>query len=128
MRQSDALVGDVLARYRATAESLDHTLVLVTADHGGNGARATPTRAVRQLPDPLHGLGPGVARGADLYALNPTYADPGRLRSRLRQGEAAVRNGDVANLVLDVLGLPPFPDSELDYDQDLGSSRTLTSL
>ena len=44
-------------------------------------------------------------------------------RARTRPGYTAdlqpVRNGDVGNLVLDVLGYGPIPGSELDYAQDL---------
>ena len=37
VRESDYLVGRVLKTIGNTGESRDHTLVLVTADHGGAG-------------------------------------------------------------------------------------------
>ncbi len=119
MKRSDYLIGRVLTTIGKTPESRDHTLVLVTADHGGRGPshstpRSTPTTACRSSP-----WGPGVPAGADLYALNPTYADPGTKRVGYAAARQPVRNGDVANLVLDVLGLPPIPQSGLDYAQDL---------
>jgi hypothetical protein len=60
-----------------------------------------------------------VPAGVDLYDINPTYADPGRRRPGYAAARQPVRNGDVGNLVLDVLGLPAIPGSELDRAQDL---------
>jgi hypothetical protein len=61
--------------------------------------------------------GPGVTAD-DLYDLNPDYADPGRKRTTYA-GAQPVRNGDVANLATDLLGLTKVPGSELDAGQDL---------
>ena len=61
----------------------------------------------------------GVRHGADLYALNPGYRDPGRRRSSHATRRQPVRNGDVANLVTDLLGLEPVGGSQLDAQQDL---------
>ncbi len=119
VRQSDRLIGRVLATISATAESRDHTLVIVTADHGGIGPSHSDPRKPANYRVPFLVWGPGVPAGADLYDLNPTYADPGRLRIGYGLSKQPVRNGDVGNLVLDVLGLPAIPHSELDYDQDL---------
>ena len=65
--------------------------------------------------------GNGVGPGTDLYDLNPDYADPGRDRMSY-DGVQPVRNGMVANLVLDLLGLPAVPGSEHDAAQDLDVS------
>ncbi len=119
VRQSDYLVGRVLATISATAESSEHTLVVVTADHGGLGPGHSDPRKFADYRIPFLVWGPGVPAGVDLYDLNPTYADPGRLRVGYGTAKQPVRNGDVGNLVLDVLGLPPIPHSELDFDQDL---------
>jgi hypothetical protein len=119
VRQSDYLVGRVLGTISATAESLDHTLVIVTADHGGIGPSHSERRKLANYRVPFLACGPGVPAGVDLYDLNPTYADPGRLRVGYGKALQPIRNGDVGNLVLDVLGLPAIPHSELDYDQDL---------
>ncbi len=119
VRQSDYLVGRVLATISATAESLDNTLVIVTADHGGIGPDHSDPSKPANYRVPFLVWGPGVPAGVDLYDLNPTYADPGRLRVGYDEAKQPVRNGDIANLVLDVLGLPPIPHSEHDYEQDL---------
>jgi hypothetical protein len=63
--------------------------------------------------------GAGVANGAGLYRLNPDYADPGRRRTRYGAARQPVRNGDVANLTTDLLGLPAVRGSEHDSAQDL---------
>ena len=62
--------------------------------------------------------GPGVAKGADLYAINPDYRNP--RRKRTTYADTPVRNGDVANLALSMLELPSVPGSEFDHAQDLG--------
>jgi hypothetical protein len=52
--------------------------------------------------------GVGVARGANLYALNPTRANPGTGRPPY-SGPQPVRNLDLADLVERLLGLPVVP-------------------
>ena len=91
----------------------------MTADHGGLGAGHADPRRYADYRVPFLVWGPGVPAGADLYALNPTYADPGNRRVGYAAALQPVRNGDVGNLVLDVLGLPAIPHSELDAAQDL---------
>jgi hypothetical protein len=118
-RQADDLVGRVLDTISATAESRDHTLVVVTADHGGIGRSHSDRRRYANYRVPFLVWGPGVPAGADLYDLNPSYADPGTSRVDYGAKRQPVRNGDVGNLVLDVLGLPPIPHSELNVAQDL---------
>ncbi len=119
VKRSDYLIGRVLATIGKTPESSEHTLVLVTADHGGRGPTHLDPTVYADYRVPFFAWGPGVPAGADLYALNPTYADPGTKRVGYAAALQPVRNGDVANLVLDVLGQPPIPLSELDYAQDL---------
>ncbi len=119
VRQSDDLIGRVLTTIGRTDESRDHTLVVVTADHGGLGPSHLDPRRFGNFRVPFMVWGAGVAAGADLYAINPTYADPGKARVGYDAALQPVRNGDVGNLVLDVLGLPPIPHSEHDYAQDL---------
>jgi len=119
VRQSDALIGKILITIGKTPESRDHTLVVVTADHGGRGYGHADPRRLADYRIPFLVWGPGVPAGKDLYDLNPTYADPGTQRVGYAAPRQPVRNGDVGNLVLDVLGLGPIPGSELDADQDL---------
>ena len=116
---SDALVGSVLATISETADSLDHTLVVVTSDHGGLGPDHYDPRNYAHIRVPFLVWGPGVPAGVDLYDLNATYADPGTRRVRYEAKRQPVRNGVVGNLVLDVLGLPPIPHSEHNAAQDL---------
>ncbi len=119
VRQSDALVGKVMKTIAATESSREHTLLVVTTDHGGVGPNHFDPTKLGNYRIPFFAWGPEVPAGADLYALNPTYADPGTRRVGYAAARQPIRNGDVGNLVLDVLGLPPIPQSELDYAQDL---------
>ena len=67
--------------------------------------------------------GPGRPGGRDLYALNADdYRDPGTRRTTYRRRPQPVRNGDLANLALDLLDLAAVPGSEHDSDQDLDVS------
>ena len=118
VRESDYLVGQVLTTIDRTAESRDHTMVVVTADHGGLGQPPRPA-AVRQLPGAVPGVGcrgrPPAPTSTRSTRRTPTPAGARRYAAELQP----VRNGDVGNLVLDVLGLPPIPNSEHDFAQDL---------
>ena len=91
--------------------------VVLTADHGGLGrSHSDPALAVNYTV-PFLAWGVGVTPGTDLYAINPTYTDP--KRAQTTYADAPIRNGDVANLALDLLELPAVPGSEHDATQDL---------
>lgn len=107
----DRLVGQVLATIRSTPRLASSTVVILTADHGGVPGLREHDAATRydNYRIPFVVWGHGVAH-ADLYRLNPAYRDPGTTRPRF-SGTQPIRNGDLANLATDVLGLGPVPGS-----------------
>lgn len=115
----DVHIGDVMDAVAADPELAAHTVVIVTADHGGvtdfHGDATNPGNYTL----PVFAWGEGVAVGADLYALNPDRQDPGTSQPPYEAAVPPVRNGDMANLVTDLLGLPPVPGSTLNAGQDL---------
>ncbi len=112
--QVDALVGRLLTAIETHPE-LAGTVVILTADHGGKGRNHKDPSSYANYRIPFVVWGPGVSQG-DLYAMNPAYADPGRARVPY-SGRQPIRNGDLANLALDLLGLAPVPDSKYDVRQ-----------
>jgi hypothetical protein len=114
---TDRLVGRVMKAIAATPTLAGHTAVILTADHGGNGASHRTPDKLANYRIPFVVWGPGVASGADLYAINPDYTNP--MRARTTYADAPIRNGHVANLALDLLELSAVPDSELGVEQDL---------
>ena len=119
VRKTDRQIGrlfDVLFR---DPGQRDHTLLVVTSDHGGQGTSHSNASAYADYRIPFLVFGGGVPAGVDLYSLNPTYADPGTTRPGYAAPRQPIRNGDIGNLVLDVLGFSAIPGSELDAAQDL---------
>jgi len=115
----DRLVGRLVATVRDDRGLRGSTAVVLTSDHGGLGdGHSDPTRA-SSYRVPFLAWGAGVAHGAGLYRLNRDYADPGRRRTTYGDARQPVRNGDVANLAIDLLGLPAVRGSEHDSAQDL---------
>jgi len=105
-------------RLGRVVEALPSDAVLVvTTDHGGRGTRHSQAERVVNYRIPFVVSGHGVGRG-DLYELNPQLAEPGSRRPRY-SGAQPVRNGMVANLALDLLGLPALRGSGLNADQRL---------
>ena len=117
--RSDRLVGKLLATVRRDDDLRGATTVVLTADHGGRGPHHSDPAALANYRVPFLAWGAGVSRGSDLYDLNPDYADPGRRRPGYAASRPPVRNGDVANLATDLLGLDPVSGSELDAEHDL---------
>jgi hypothetical protein len=113
-RQLGRLVGTI-----ARTPRLAGTTLVVTADHGGRG-RHGHSQAGRpaNYRVPFIAWGAGVAPGTDLYDLNPDRRDPGYDRVGW-QGVQPVRNAELANLALDLLGLPRVPGARADRGQDL---------
>lgn len=110
VRKLDGLVGLIL-RAHDTHDSLDDLVIVLTADHGGKpGTKKHDDRTLlANYRIPFVVWGAGVA-DADLYALNPGYQAPGRGRPGLT-GRQPVRNGNVANLAADLLGVAPVAGS-----------------
>jgi hypothetical protein len=113
VEDADANIGRIMNAIESDDDLADDTVLLVTADHGGNphvGLHTIPTD-----PDnytiPFLAWGAGVPAGVDLYDLNPRRHDPGREQPAYGPG-GPIRNGDIANAALALLGMPAVPGSE----------------
>jgi predicted AlkP superfamily pyrophosphatase or phosphodiesterase len=121
VREVDRLLGTLLdAVDRAPGGG--SLAVVLTADHGGQGPGHGDPAVPADYTVPFFVRAPGVPGGTDLYDLNPQLRDPGTGRPAY-DGPQPVRNGDLANLVTDLLGLPAVPGSALDAGQDLEVTR-----
>jgi hypothetical protein len=115
----DTLVGRIFDLIDRDARFANATYLVVTADHGGNGIEHDNAADPLDYTVPFYVWGPGVPAGADLYRLNPsTRANPGNGRPPYSASPPPIRNGEAANLSLDLLGLPAVPGSVLDAAQD----------
>ncbi len=117
--RADADVRRVVSAIAGDADLAEDVVVVVTADHGGLPGTSDHGDSSRRVNYTIPFLvwGPGIQAG-DLYALNPDYQDPGTEQPSYDE-PPPVRNGDVANLVTDLLGLDPVPGSEFDAAHDL---------
>ena len=104
VRQTDTLLGSILSTIDARPALKRQLLVVLTADHGGNGASHAAAAALQNMRVPFMVWGPGVAAGRGLSSLNSTFRSAGDSRPTYT-GKQPVRNGDLANLVTDVLDL-----------------------
>ena len=118
VKRTDVLLGRILKTVDHRPALRRHTLVILTADHGGSGASHYQARKLQNFRIPFMAWGPGVSAGRDLYSINRTFRSPGNYRTNYR-GQQPIRNGDLANLATDALDLPRVPGAEFD------SSRTL---
>ncbi len=110
-KRNDARLGALLDAIEGDAQLAGRTAVIVTADHGGYGpSHGNPNRP-ENYTIPFLVWGPGVQPGADLYSLSAgRRADPGRAPIN-PTGIEPVRNCDMANLSLKLLGLGAVPGS-----------------
>jgi hypothetical protein len=118
----DVRLGRVFDLIDTNPELRGRTAIILTADHGGAGTnRDHENPAVpANYTVPFYVWGPGVMAGADLYRLNPSNRlDPGTDRPPYSDPVQPIRNGDVANLALKLLGLGSVPGSTIGAAQDL---------
>jgi predicted AlkP superfamily pyrophosphatase or phosphodiesterase len=118
-KRVDRQLGILLRAIRNHRRLRDLTIVL-TADHGGRAGSKTHSDRddYFNYRIPFVIWGDGVDRG-NLYAMNPTYADPGRRRPHSFTGTQPIRNGDLANVAAHLLGLSSVPGSLWGADQSL---------
>jgi hypothetical protein len=125
--RADRRVGQLVALTRSDPGLAGHTAVIVTADRGGSSARTRLSSRATWYRVPMFVVGPGVAAGADLYALNPQFADPGRGRPSYSATAQPIRTSYVANLVAKFLGQPALRGSDQDPQQTLTVSAAPVS-
>ena len=119
VRAVDGWLGDLLDTVAGKQALREHLTVVLTADHGGAGTGHADPERPEDYRIPFLTWGQGVAAGTDLYELNEDYRDPGRRRPGYFAERQPVRNADVANLALDLLGLGPVPGSTVGTAQQL---------
>lgn len=111
VRGLDRQVGLFLADADTKPDLADLRIIL-TADHGGipGSTSHSDTKRPADFTIPFVVWGPGIDH-ADLYAINPGYVRPGKKVQPTLAGKQPVRNGNVADLALDLLGFAPVPGS-----------------
>lgn len=119
VRDVDGHLAAVLATVEADPVLSEQLTLLLTADHGGSGTGHFDASVPAHYRVPFLTWGRGTAAGADLYALNTERRDPRARRPGYAAGRQPVRNLDVANLALDLLGVGAVPGSEVGVDQEL---------
>ncbi len=116
----DGYLGQLFNFVTANPSLLDTTNIILTADHGGSGTNHSTASNPLNYTVPFYVWGKNAAPGADLYALNPDERlDPLGTRPPYTDLLQPIRNGDAANLALDLLGLPPIPGSAINSDHSL---------
>ena len=119
VRATDRQLGSVLKAVDARPEFARRLTIILTADHGfAPGKKDHSAKVLSNYRIPFIVWGAQVEHG-NLYRLNPDYRDPRDTRPGYQPARQPVRNGDLGNLSLDLLGLSPVPGSELDVKQDL---------
>lgn len=123
VKHVDTLLGGIVAAVESDPELDAGTAMIVTSDHGGLGDSHSDSRRLANYRVAFMVAGPGIAVGADLYALNADdRRDPGARRTTYADPVQPVRNGEVANLTLDLLDLDAVPGSE--HNSSLGLDVT----
>lgn len=96
---------------------IGNTIIILTADHGNHD---NPPTAVDCYAVPVFVWGPGVPPGADLYALNAGNRQvASSYPMTTYSGMQPIRNAEVGNLALKMLGLGAIPGSSIAAAQDL---------
>lgn len=116
----DELVLRILDFVDETDGFTSSTVLILTADHGGEFGENfhlldRDQGYVESGVIPFYVYGKSVPAGEDLYSWNPTTTfDPGNNHPLNNDSLQPIRNGDAANLIMELLGLPNVPGSTID--------------
>jgi len=115
----DGCVGRIMDFAATNAALKGKTTLIVTSDHGGKDRNHIQADDPLIYTIPFFVWGAGVTAG-DLYAFNPvTRRNPGTGHPACTEQPQPVRNGEVGNLALKLLGLGSIPGSAIGAQQDL---------
>lgn len=117
VQKTDRRLGRLMKKIKEIPRLRRHLVLIVTSDHGGLGLSHADETAAANYTVPFFVLGRGIDK-ADLYALNPGYVDPGASRPSY-SGDQPIRNGMVANLATQLLGIRSVPGSLFNKSQSL---------
>jgi len=121
VKQVDGYLGMIFETIATNPQLAGKTAVVLTADHGGFSVNHSVKSDPLNYTIPFYTWGAGVAKGADLYSLNPATRSEPNMRRVDYAGNVPqpIRNGDAGNLALRLLGLGAVPDSFINAKQDL---------
>lgn len=120
LKKVDSQIGRILQMVQDNPALKGKTAIILTSDHGGHEKTHGDTRNPLDFTIPFYVWGPGVLPAGDLYAMNPAARTaPGPNDHPPYTGPQPIRNGEAANLALDLLGLHAIPGSTIDIHQDL---------
>ena len=116
----DSYLGRIFDLVTSTPALQGKTDIILTADHGGNGTNHADNTDRLNYTIPFYVWGPDAQAGTDLYNLNQsTRTDPGTARPAYTAPVQPIRNGELANLALDILELGAVPGSTINASQNL---------
>jgi hypothetical protein len=123
VRDVDAELGRLIDFINADPTLAGNTAIVLNADHGGFGTGHGDLSNPEIYTIPLYVWVAAHRIGEELYELNTdTRQDPGNGRPDYSLTIQPIRNGDAANLALDLLGLDAVPGSAINDAQDLNVS------
>lgn len=123
VRRTDALLRSILRTIASKPSLKASTTVILTSDHGGQNRDHSLASDRDNYTVPFMAWGAAVAPGRDLYALNrKDRRSPGLSRPGYSAPVQPIRNGEVANLVADLLDVPAVPGSRINSRRDLDLS------
>jgi hypothetical protein len=101
-----------VARVAGHPEMRGLTALIITADRGGVALNHADPKNRANFTIPFFLWGPGVPPGKDLYDIVTETQEPrGDLNPGYEAAPQPIRNGDLGNTALMLLGLPAIPGS-----------------
>ena len=120
VKRVDAYLGQLISLVENNEPYAGRTSIIFTADHGGAAKSHNDVTDPENFVIPFYIWGADVPKAGDLYAINDTTRkDPELEQPVFTDPDQPIRNGDMGNLALSLLNLPPIPGSAINLNQDL---------